>query len=79
MIVTTVGVYPNGSFKTNGVKQEHLKEHIEYNKLWRFGRALIVDGKIEYCGYWKQEELQAFIEKEKINEIRIDKCTAPYQ
>ena len=39
MIVTTIGVYPNSEYKINGVEEQDLKEHIKYNKLWRFGRA----------------------------------------
>lgn len=31
MIHTTVGFYPNGSWKSNGVPSEDLAEHIAYN------------------------------------------------
>lgn len=78
-IITTVGVYPNGQYKTNGVKQEHLIEHIEFNKLWRFGRALIVDGQIEYLGSFEEKELKKIIKTKELDQIRINNCTIPYQ
>ena len=78
MIHTTIGLYPNGEFRLNGVKPEHLKEHIEYNKKYRFGRALFVDGKCEYKGHVDSRDIKKF-EKRIISEnIKVDKCTAPY-
>lgn len=53
----TRGVYNNGEFKDNGVSAEHLAEHIEYNKTFRFGRALLVDGVVVYNGYLSNEQL----------------------
>ena len=47
-IYTTVVVYLNGDYKTNGVTPENIESHIEYNKTLRFGRALLVDGKVIY-------------------------------
>ena len=78
LIYTTIGVYLNGDIKSNGVKPEHLSSHIKYNKTMRFGRALIVDGNIVHYGYWKHLDLQNHIEKTKLKEIKIKKCTAPY-
>lgn len=51
MIHTTIGVYSDGSYKVKGVKSEDLASHIEYNKNFRFGRALIIDGEVVYNGY----------------------------
>ena len=60
--------------------EEHLEHHIEYNKTMRFGRALLVDGEIIYCGYWKEEELQEFLDKHpEIRDHKKTKCTAPYR
>lgn len=52
----TVGIYASKNYKINGVLPEDLESHIEYNKTFRFGRALVVDGKVEYLGYYKTEE-----------------------
>lgn len=78
-IHTTIGVYLNGDYKINGVKEEDLDHHIKYNILWRFGRALIVDGKIVFCGYWKEKDLLAYMKKKRISQIKRTKCTAPYK
>ena len=50
MIHTTIGVYPNGSHKVNGVTSENLAGHILYNTDNRPGRTLIVDDVILYKG-----------------------------
>ena len=77
MIHTTIGIYRDGSYKTNGVDSEHLQQHIEYNKTYRFGRALVVDGEIVYYGYFNnaKDELKSILAN--IN-VKHDKCTAPY-
>lgn len=60
MLHRTYGVYRNKEWKRNAVLPEHLEHHIEYNKVMRFGRALIVDGVIVHKGYFEQEEIEAF-------------------
>ncbi len=45
----SVGVYLNDTFVVNVVKDEHLSSHKEYNKIFRPGRLLFVDGKY-FCG-----------------------------
>lgn len=79
MIHTTVGLYANGEYKINGVLPEHLEAHITYNKTYRWGRSLFVDGKCVYNGYQSDEDVKAFEDKIKgdPNFIR-NKCTAPY-
>lgn len=42
----TVGVYMNGQYKYNIVRDEDLENHIKYNKIFRFGRGLFVDGEM---------------------------------
>jgi hypothetical protein len=53
----TRGVYPNGDFRDNAVSAEDLEGHIQYNKFWRFGRALFVDGVLVYAGHVSKEIL----------------------
>lgn len=54
----TVGVYPNGEYKQNGVTHGLLKGHIDYNKVFRPGRALFVDGKCVHRGALSDEVLE---------------------
>ena len=79
MIHTTIGLYADGSFKMNGVKPEHLTDHIEYNKTHRFGRALFVDGKCEYGGCLSDEQTRNFEKHINLENLKADKCTAPYE
>lgn len=76
MIHTTIGVYLNGDYKVNGVKTENLESHIEYNKEMRFGRALLVDGKVVHLGYYKESDRTTL--EEKFKNVIITKDTAPY-
>lgn len=32
----TLGIYSNGQYKFNVVRDEDLESHIEYNKTWRW-------------------------------------------
>lgn len=75
-IYTTVGVYLNGDYKTNGVTPENIESHIEYNKTWRFGRALLVDGKVVHTGYYNESDIPML--EEKFGKIKIEKDTQPY-
>lgn len=75
----TVGVYKNNQFKTNIVKEEHLESHIEYNKTFRFGRGLFVDGKCVNKGYLSDEQVAEW--EKRIAEMKPDlsRSTEPYQ
>ena len=75
-IHTTVGVYPNGDYKVNGVKPEDLANHIHFNKYWRVGRMLIVDGKIKYHGSIDQEKWKDKIKE--ISKIKAEKYSKVY-
>ena len=77
MIHTTIGVYQDGSYKMNGVDPKDLEEHIEYNKSWRPGRLLLVDGKCVHQGYFKDEKVQEI--EEKFQHMKADKITLPYR
>jgi hypothetical protein len=76
MIHTTIGLYPSGEYKVNGVKSENLGEHIAYNMNKRWGRALFLDGEMIYKGNVKGNMLVDF--KDKAIRFRSDKDTAPY-
>lgn len=77
MIHTTVGVYPDGSYKINGVKSEHIATHIEYNLKFRPGRALIVDGVVISHGMSVDPyEINKILENWEI--YKTNKDTAPY-
>ncbi len=77
-IHTTIGVYANGDYKSNGVNPEHLEEHIQYNKDYRPGRALFVDGVCVNQGYLSDEEVADWTEKLKDEKYKKTKCTSPY-
>ena len=70
----SVGVYANGNHVVNIVKDENINEHIEYNKLFRFGRALFVDGECLNTGYLNSEEVKKW--KDKIKAMNIDSSIA---
>lgn len=78
-IHTTIGLYPNGEKKYNGVAHEDLATHIEYNKAWRWGRALIVDGELVYKGNVDQELIDQCISDFKAKPITFNKPTIPYR
>lgn len=78
-IYTTIGLYPNGTYKTNGVSEEHIQSHIEYNKTFRPGRTLFIDGEVEYRGIGISDDtLKEFKDKIKVKPIVVSTCTAPY-
>ena len=76
MIHTTVGVYSNFSFKSNGVPSEDLARHIAYNINFRPGRALFIDGICVYAGYLTDEGVTKATEKIINIKVKID--TKPY-
>lgn len=66
----TIGVYSNDAYKQNIVRPEDLENHIEYNKKWRFGRALFVDGNCVYEGFLPEEKITEW--EEKIRSMHFD-------
>ena len=78
-IHTTIGLYNNMTYKINGVLNEDLDIHINYNKQFRFGRALFVDGKCVHEGTLSKEKLKEF---ENIirwdTKFRLTEHTYPY-
>jgi len=70
----SVGVYANGNHVVNIVKDEHISDHIEFNKRFRPGRALFVDGKCLNQGYLHDEVIIKW--KDKIKVMNIDSSIA---
>lgn len=70
----TIGVYSNEEYKVNIVKDSDLDGHIKYNKVFRPGRMLFVDGKYTVGGMEKDEYKQQRIKEweEKISKMQID-------
>lgn len=79
----TLGIYSNGQYKFNVVRGEDLESHIEYNKTWRWGRLLYVDGKRVWNGCVKTECLKKYDDIAKNfyenNNINMNKATIPYR
>ena len=69
----------NGRYVYNVVCDEDLEEHIEYNKTFRFGRGLFVDGKCVHQGYLSGEQVRNW--EKRISEMKVDMSTAtiPYR
>jgi len=82
MLHKTYGVYLNGSWKRNAVDPNDLPAHIQYNKDFRPGRALIVDGVVLHQGYFSEEAIELFV-REQLPKIDAGwtptQSTAPYQ
>ena len=76
---TSVGVYQNGQYKVNIVRDEDLENHIEYNRTFRFGRGLFIDGKCVLKGYLSGEQVRNW--EKRISEMKFDisKPTIPNQ
>ena len=74
----TVGVYMNGVYKVNIVRDEDLEDHIQYNKKFRFGRGLFLDGKCINQGYLSGEQVINW--EKRISEMDFDLThdTRPY-
>lgn len=78
IIHTTIGVYPDGSYKVNGVSSKNIESHISYNKLYRCGRVLIVDGEIVHKGTLKPEYLTELLKRIPIDKIKMYHDSEPY-
>ena len=79
----TLGIYPDGSYKYNVVKDNDLESHINYNKQFRPGRLLYVDGKRVYDGCIKNKimikKYDCIAKKFFENNIDMDRPTIPYR
>lgn len=74
-----IGFYLDGSFKVNTVADEDLKDNIEYNRVFRFGRFYFVDGEYTCGGVLKEPYQSEFIEqcKQRIEELNIQPDNVP--
>lgn len=72
-------VYNSGDYTDNGVRKEHLKDHIEYNKKYRPGTALFINGVCVNLGYLGKERCAKIEELIKGLEIKITPSSLPYQ
>lgn len=79
----TLGIYPNGDYKYNVVLEEDLERHIEYNKTFRFGRLLYVDGERVYDGLQNKSDLEKYDKIAAVfysnNNINMKVTTKPYR
>lgn len=84
-IITTVGVYANwkslggDGYVVNGVAEQELSGHVEYNKTFRPGRALFVDGQCLNQGYLPETDVQEWTNKLKDPKFTLTKDTRPYR
>ena len=78
----TLGVYLSGDYVYNVVREEDFEEHIQFNKTFRPGRLLYVDGQRIYNGVIKKEALSKYdIIAEEFYasyNINMSKPTIPY-
>lgn len=80
----TIEVYTNKQWKYNVVRDEDLEDHIEYNKTWRWGRLLYVDGVRVYDGCHKAESLPMYdalakeVYEDLLKKVNLNKDTRPY-
>lgn len=77
VVYTTIGVYPNGEYVVNGVSEEDLKEHIEFNKMMRPGRGLMINGVFIWNG--NIDETDIFKYTTKLSEIYMTKISTLYK
>lgn len=77
-IHTTIGVYPDLSFKMNGVSEDLLEQHVQYNRENRPGRALFVDSKCVLKGGLSEEQIIIHEQLFKAEKYKMNKDTRPY-
>lgn len=57
----SIRIYNCGDYVVNNVRPEHIEEHIDYNKTFRFGCALVVDGEIKNEGYLEENRIREIV------------------
>ena len=69
----TVRFYLNGDYVVDYVRDKDLQDYIEYNKVFRFGCFLFVDGEYVCGGVLLQPYQDEFIEKckQRLQEINV--------
>lgn len=76
MLHTTIGYYPNGDYKVNGVPSEDIASHIWYNITFRPGRLFIVDGYCVHRGTFSYDSCKEIVEK--LKDIKSEKISKTY-
>lgn len=71
--------YNNGEYTDNGVRKEHLADHIQYNKKYRPGTALFINGVCLNYGYLGQERCDKLAELIKGLDIKVSASQLPYR
>lgn len=74
----TVGIYPSENFKVNVVRDEDLEKHIEYNLIFRPGRAFFVDGTCKYRAWMSAEDVKKWEDKIRSLDININRPSDKY-
>lgn len=76
----TIGIYPNGSYKTNVVNNQQIYCHIAYNLVLRPGRTFFCDGVCLNYGLNKLDNLEEMENKIKdiTKETDLRFTTEPY-
>lgn len=75
---TTVRLYSDGSYKVNGVKSIHLEGHIHYNKCYRPGCALFLNGDLIFRGSISNENIYNFQNNILPNIPKAEEQTVPF-
>ena len=80
-----LNIYASGNYKYNVVRDSDLEDNIEFNKQWRCGRLIYVDGKRVYGGCIIEEALGKYDEiakdffENKAKDIDMLTPTIPYE
>lgn len=74
-----IGVYSSGDYKVNIVEDAHLESNVEYNRVFRPGRAYFVDGVCVQKGYLNDLAIDEWADKIKTFNIDSSRSTVPYQ
>ncbi len=56
-------IYNNGDMVRQLINPEDIKNHIEYNRVYRPGCMLIIDGAVTQSGYISKEREAEYIQK----------------
>lgn len=75
----TMRIYPNGDYVMNLVQADHLYTHIAYNKSYRPGTSLFVDGKLIKSGIGVTPEQEKLVLQTWVKFPFPIRCTVPYK
>lgn len=75
----TLRIYPNGDYVMNLVDPDHLYTHIAYNKSYRPGTSLFVDGELLKSGIGVTQEQEKYVLRTWGGFTFPETCTVPYK